>query len=476
MDACKGRTGRNHWALRVGGTQMSVSGRSLVGRSLACVVALWLAGVAAAQDWRLPGEYQTKCVAHDFNVPGQGFYISGSGFYISGSGFYISGSAGGMVRGDITFVDPSHKYPNTTLFPQTVGQIMASAGVPSSGVLFDLTMGRDVVIVVADDFAGGAFALPAALRDPFATETTLELLARLAEDGEFSHGALVMHHLNAAIADLRVFRPAHDPDRPELTVWTHENGENQLVVVGLDLSSFGGGTTSETELIDEGEIATALDSGIATLERSLPEGVVDPMVVVNLSWVLLPCPTVEAFLANRDSFQTFEEYVAGLGFVPAGVLLEDVIAEMNKSTNPALQEILDSDTMPDVRFVAAAGNFSLGYQMFPAAWRRVVGVAVSPVTRTFPDRYSNRGDVHIPGEWVTFQALDETGVLGPETILSYAGTSYASPLVALYVALDGAGPMRCAGTAGLSSPLVLDPSDPTPADIPLIQAIDGCPP
>ncbi len=452
---------------------MSTSGRSLAMRMLACSVALWLGVGALAQEWELPRDYQVKCVAHDFNVPGQGFYISGSGFYISGSGFYISGSTGGMVRGDITFTDPGLMYPNTTLLPQTVGQVVASAGVPSAGILFDLAMDRDVLLVVADDFAGGAYQLPGALHDPFATETTLEELAHLVEDGQFSHGALVMHHVNVAVANLRVFSPAHDPARPELTIWTHETTGKKLIVAGLDLSGFPGTANPRPELIDEAEIATALQEGLEALTADLPEGVADPVVVVNLSWVLLPCPTVQAFLANRDSFQTFEEYVAGLDFVPGTALLEDVILEMNKSTDPALQGVLDSDAMPDVQFVAAAGNFSLSYQMLPAAWTRVVGVAVSPVTRPFPDRYSNVGDVHIPGEWVTFQALDEAGGLGPETILSYAGTSYAAPLVALYVALDAAGGMQCVST-GPGSPLVADPSNPSPADILLIQAIDSC--
>src|SRR5690606_14328274 len=124
---------------------------------------------------------------------------------------------------------------------------------------------------------------------------------------------------------------------------------------------------------------------------------------------------------------TFEEYVAGVAVISGPTDFESVVKALNQSTDPELQSLLDVGRRPNhlanARFVAAAGNFSLQYPMLPAAFSQVVGVAVSPVTRAFPDRYSNAGDVHIPGEWVTFQALDETGALGPETSLSYAGTS-----------------------------------------------------
>ena len=460
---------------------MSFSVGSVTSRFLPClaVLALWVAaGAQPADSVGLPEDLHEKCVAHEFNVPGQGFYISGSGFYISGSGFYISGSAGGMVRGDITFVDPQLVYPNTTLLPRTVGQVTQAIGVPSTGSAFDLSMDRDVMLVVADDFAGGSYQLPTALRDPAASTVTLAELAHLVSTGEFSHGALVMHHVNAAIADLRVFRALHDPSLPEMTIWEHETTGKHLIVVGLDLGGFVGAAAGPRP-IGEDEVFDALNGGLEGLIGKLPSGLAPEALVVNLSWVLLPCATVQAFLDNIDTFQTFEEYVAGVAVISGPTDFESVVKALNQSTDPELQSLLDVGRRPNhlanARFVAAAGNFSLQYQMLPAAFSQVVGVAVSPVTRAFPDRYSNAGDVHIPGEWVTFQALDETGALGPETSLSYAGTSYASPLVALHVALDEAGAMRCVPPAGQASPLITTTTSGDPADIALVEAINGCP-
>lgn len=450
---------------------------------------LMLLSMAAAQPqpgFDLPDDLDEapRCVAHELNVPTQGFYLSGSGFYLSGSGFYLSGSTGGMIRGAITYVDPELKHPNTTLPALGIGDIMLSMGLPSSGRLFHQGLVEDVLIVVADDFAGGHFGLPDALQDPAAATTTLADLRPLIASGEFSHGALVMHHLNAAVAATGDFTLVTGLGRDDVTVWTQSVDGPRLIVAGLDLTSATG--TTGPVAISEADVYRKLTDGLESLIPNLPVAAPPARIVVNMSWVLLPCPTVEAFIANIDAYPTFLDYLAGLGI---GIDdLSAALGALNSSLDRDLQALLNSPERVrrqgfDVAYVAAAGNFSLGYQMLPAGWSEVLGVAVEEVPREFPGRYSNVGDVTVPGEWVAFRPLRD-GSPGVPTLLAYAGTSYAAPVAALYVALDMASANLCVrAPAGLgaSAPtpptLELHPGPGTaPADVPLVAAIDACVP
>ena len=86
------------------------------------------------------------------------------------------------------------------------------------------------------------------------------------------------------------------------------------------------------------------------------------------------------------------------------------------------------------------------------------------------------GDVAVAGEWTQFQPLDELGVLGQPTNLYYAGTSYAAPVAALFVASD----MAAQGACTSPQPLPALTTDATgapivpPADEPLGTAAARC--
>lgn len=409
----------------------------------------------------LPEELQgDRCVAHELNTYGQGLYLSGSGLY-------LSGSTGGMVRGSVTFTDPELHHPNTTLPSYTVGQVVGRAEarplhLPAD--LYPFLLGRrleaDVVIVVADDFAG-KFRLPPVLNTPLASQVTMAQIESMVDDGELTHGALVMHHVNAAIASLGTFEPATAAHADDRTVWVDPSTGKRLAVVGLDLTSVSGGPEISTSAVAE-----ALGGGVRGVLDDLDAyfaagGSWDPQgVVINMSWVFLPCATVAAFIDNKDAFDSLERYLDALGVDVAAHGIDLVMAAMNAVNDPALVRLLGVDPqrpeypVQDFAFVAAAGNFSLPYSMLPAGWPAVVSVAVQDEGHVFPGRYSNVGDVTMPGEWVTFQPLYRLELLGEGTLLSYAGTSYAAPLVSLYAALDMAsGQPQCLYQPGSPPPL-----------------------
>ena len=90
-----------------------------------------------------------------------------------------------------------------------------------------------------------------------------------------------------------------------------------------------------------------------------------------------------------------------------------------------------------VVYVASAGNFGLGFPMYPAAWPLVVGTssqdgAAAPANFTSQkSSFSNSGQVMAPG------ALFELGRSpNGERSIAYAGTSFAAPVVSLFTALD----------------------------------------
>src|SRR5690606_36691767 len=127
---------------------------------------------------------------------------------------------------------------------------------------------------------------------------------------------------------------------------------------------------------------------------------------------------------------------------------------------------------PKATLVAASENFCMGYEMLPASWRQVVGVAVRRERqRTLLGRHSSSGDVSVADEWVGFQPLTLDGALGDPTILSYAGTSYAAPLVSLYAALDlSRSAPQSRHLQPNEPPLTKSPE----LDVPLVDAIGAC--
>lgn len=408
--------------------------------------------------------YQTerRCLAHEGTLPGQTMFISGSTLF-------ISGSAGPFAVGTDLMYEANGVTTQVEARPPSyyLGQPPAAAGVPTLAELLGPTDAAegDVVIFVADDFSGGHFRLPSEVLgfDRFSlTAAELEDLVNKLSNGDvISHGASVLHHLNSLVAATGHYEPVDLGQTHDGThVWRNTDSSAKLVLRALDLSQQASAGT-----IDTADIATALVDGIRGAWDELAGlDVQASAYVINLSWVLLPCKTVADFIADRGigRFATFGDYLGALA--DRNPDLEDELATGEGfaanlariltwvGPEDGLHELVNGDERVNLfeaggarRFavVAAAGNFSLPYQMFPADWPFVVGAGAADYPQS-QRRYSNVADVVVPGEWFQLVREDDSPVE-----LSYAGTSYSAPAVSLFTAINlvsaGQG-AHCAGT------------------------------
>ena len=403
---------------------------------------------------------QPRCLAHEGSVPSQALHLSGS----------ISGLVLGpvVVNGaTVASRTPADSLTETVHAPQPQSPV---AGVPLGPLFADLVAtatGPDdgVVILVPDDFTPGRFDLAPAL---FGLVTGMEAEVQgILNKGGLSHGALVLHHLNALIAATGAYVLDTSVSGNGTFRWLPRSGSGPTILVrGLFLDADEDGRITTTEIADT--MATAMaeldhdeDLNGATLRGA----------VVNMSWVLLPCRTVDDFEANRDQFATFQDYMSALGranFDLSAAELEQAFKAL--LTHAASSEDLLVGMQRAARgasnaywlaFAAAAGNFELPYQMLPAAWTSVVGVG-SYADGDPPPPFSNIAEVLAPGAWFELEPLggsapSSAGVTASSVPISYAGTSFAVPYVSLFLGLDMAAGSRCTGPAGAAPGLSSDP-------------------
>lgn len=413
--------------------------------------------VTAAEDYATAD----RCLAHGFAVPGQGLHVSGSGLH-------VSGSTGGLVIGDVVILDENSD-PVQTATSRHPWQFMQDvSGIPPAATFKALlgnglesvsrAAGRTVVILVADDFAGGKVTIPGEVFTYGPSD--LPKLDSLVASGSLSHGALVLHHLNSLISGSGLFGfvpvSAPVPGRYEW-VPTADHGD-RLIIQAVDLRS------ANTPLITTGAIVSGLYAGVESLRGEL-SGEQDVHFVVNMSWVLLPCATVEAFDGARADFLTFEKYLAALeveGFDPGAAGDPTYTANVLRllswvGPEDSLFKLIAGDpsfstSVPftlfesaKVAFVAAAGNFGMDYQMLPAAWPMVVGVGAPrgdqlPGLQQEPPPFTNSSEVAAPGAWFLLQRSPEfdapTSIEEPDSVVSYAGTSFSAPMISLFTAVD----------------------------------------
>lgn len=435
------------------------------------------------------------CVAHEFNVPGQGVHLSGSGVH-------LSGSVGGMVLGPIVYEDSEDPSASAALTPTDVRTVVMDTTGPAESAFLDQELTRDVLIIVADDFAKGNYTVP---RDVFTLtndETSRDMLRTMVETGEFSHGALVMHHLNELIAatgrfDLVKDQLTYRRDNADITIpvyfwqWVVGSEPRTVIVAPLDMSDLAGDPAT-VEAIDVAGVVNALNSYLGQLFGAVASAHNQALddVVVNFSWVFLPCASIQEFLDDPREFDSYDEYLEWIELLDETVDFGQLMRFLGDVDDQYLVDIFQEGGSVEgsaqrTMFVAAAGNFSREYQMLPAGWSHVVGASVAEVpARELPGRYANFGDVTVAGEWISLQELSENGGMTQATQLSYAGTSFAAPLVTLYSALDLVGEERCSGYDSSNPAMREEPrltigsmpkdafSD--PGDVWLPTAIDDC--
>ena len=371
-----------------------------------------------------------NCVINAFNTPGQGYRMSGSGYRMSGS------------TGGLTTLPPEYTYTKGRYRWGSVASRPAATLSPAqSGAELIRTLGRaggnldaayDSAVVVVDDFGKDAYFLNDHVyrfQDVYGDTLTTPLFEMLVTKQLLSHGAVVLNHVNAVIYGTSMY-DLLNVEKTEV-IWKHRQSGALLVVKAVNTYGF----DTDYVAVETSKALNELQNNYGILKGS-----------VNMSFAVVPCDTVDNFIQYRDYFDNFWEYLEALADVNNVVtsLHEELFqAVTTPFKDDALHRFIgkQSDVNSEKRgyvYVASSGNFSMPYQMYPAAWEEVVGVSASsedePFNRAF---FSNDGEVMDKGAWfelLNFKDLVNGSRVSPQ--LFYAGTSFSAPNVSVFSAVD----------------------------------------
>ena len=402
---------------------------------------------------------------------------------IAGQGARAVGSIGGLAIKPNPVDSSGASIP--TFDPFTVGSDMFTTADPTSS--------EPTAIIIVDDFNGnedleqpGVYFLDQrdgpTLAGLTSGATEAEVTA-LEDAGQYSHGALVFNHTLALLsagdptprpADFVVNLPVEDIEiNVPAFIFTGPN----IVVAALDTQDF-----------NTAIIGGRLQATIQTLARQQIR-----RFAVNLSFGLVPCSVLADIEAGvqRQPDLTFEEYQAEVfdenkdnPDVDAAQLREDLVniltTPVNVDSDPLLTgaetnpEQFANAAVTDITYLAASGNYSLPYSLYPGYWSEFVSTSAHNLADTSappvrdPD-YSNTGEVLMPGGYYKLTAYDpDTGGFRTYSEISIAGTSFAAPVLSVFTALDFTQTApRCARISpSITSPLAFFKTDPTPTSLP----------
>lgn len=347
---------------------------------------------------------------------------AGQGLQAVGAGLQAVGAVGGLFQG------PTADLTAPLITAGTVGGELERQ--LSEGFYGE----NDSVLFIVDDFGAGV-DLPAELSAPGAD------LAALAP--RISHGALVLHHVLGLVATALRDRTG--------------DGTRGLNSIG-DYFVFGSGYGRlYIQVVDVGDMNTDDIPGkiVDAIDAYSDDGYRAFKMFVNMSFAVVPCSVLEDF-RNASQLVTFDAYVAALAAVnrvEEGSVadLEELVSTPVKIGEDPLLEYLAcpfprADGLPAcdggigdeygpferLVHVAASGNYGNGYALYPAAADHVVSVGALDGTEGGYQAadYSNAAQMAAPG------GLFELATVAGRTI-AYAGTSFAAPEVALFLAIDG---------------------------------------
>lgn len=349
-----------------------------------------------------------NCAINEFSLPGQGYWVSGS--------------VGGL-----------------SYQPVTTATSAGKVGSSLQGSFFTgATLNRSMVILIADDFKNGVYELGNALF----TQTTLDQLAiqNLQQIGALSHGALVARHAR----DVLLGTGRYSFISYSSGEWRYKetSTNSRLTVKAID-----------TGLSNSAVIADKIKTYLQFLALK------NQTAVVNLSFALMPCAVktdFEQWDLQTSGVQTFEAYMQALATLNS-INYDELVAAIVESTNlpnDPLLGLINDPAYGATRhvYVAASGNFSLKYSMYPANWKNVVNVTGSaassgPDGRLRNDKFFNQGEImHVAASLV----LSPPPLVLNSKKVYYLGTSFSAPTVSVFSALDLAGWLKCGGGNGVS--------------------------
>ena len=363
-----------------------------------------------------------------------------------GQGFRARGATGGLAA----LQPPYTAMPTAITNPAILGE-----EVYNLAALSDLS--RNVTILVIDDFNGDTTLSP--VKPPvyklgkdvyklsersFSTNLNTRLsqldteLARLETTNQISHGAMVMNHINAMILGSGHYSAG------ELDI-----SDGRVSIKNIHTGRYIHVQAVDTEDLDTSEVASRMNAALQTeLDKNRKQ------IVVNMSFAIVPCTVRDDFEANRALYPTFQHYsneVATANDALRGTT--ETVTQFRNRVRRELTRPFDGDpiqtliksnnvtvqlgTTGNLIYVAAAGNFGLGYSMFPAAWPEVVSASSNDADATTRSVFSNKGEVMLTGAWtILTNPAGINGTSSDNNKVVYAGTSFSSPALSVFSAFD----------------------------------------
>jgi hypothetical protein len=307
---------------------------------------------------------------------------------------------------------------------------------------------RNATILIVDDFHGVY-----SLKPELFTQTTLDgvTLPALQDSGKLSHGALVLQHTKDVIQGTGLY-PYRSTTRLGdkiiyRTTQLVSRFTKTLTVKTLD-PGFANGTS---------EIAGSITSAVMAQKLNAALDAPGGPFVVNMSFAFLPCLAYADYIRWDEKTisidETFIEYVEALTLKQSPSVSSDEMANLlvaaTDTSNDPLKKLLFTDKAIFKHvFVAASGNYGFNTPMFPAQWPWVMDVTGS--TAKEPNLRStllfNKGGIMETG--ASFKLEASRFVLNPNLYpplknVYYIGTSFSTPSLSVFSALDLAGKKHC---------------------------------
>ncbi len=374
------------------------------------------------------------CPANEFTTPGQGLQAVGAGLQ-------AVGAIGGLLLAPATALEST--LLNVDQVTDHLDFVLAPQQHP------------DVTMILVDDFGEDIHTLPAAVLDGSADAATLR---QLADSGEITHGALVLHHTLELFAG-RGYQ--------ETARFVEPNHQIHTVVLARSTAPQAGSFVLRlvnTHDRDTAGIAGAIRQVFGAQPVSQQPS---RRFVVNMSFVMLPCAVTADLEAS--GIRTFEDYLEALaiinqvevdeltGLVTAAPQDDDLLEYFRCPFNTAGDCTATNAYADTIVHVASSGNFGSDFPLLPAAAPTVIAVSSQDAEHgSFRQRsgFANTGSVMAPG--ANFQLATSGGMT-----IAYAGTSFAAPILSVLTAIDmSRTPPECSATNarvdGMETPVLAD--------------------
>ncbi len=358
------------------------------------------------------GDDYRNCVATSFDVPGQGLRAMGSGLR-------AMGSVGGLFINSPSNLVKNYSAQDVSSYLKNFADYRANDAVGII-VLDQFSFDAGKKRVSAYSVGSDVYELVDAVS---ISEDALEdTFKNLRATGQLSHGALVFEHTQEIVDGLPNTSPAWRNRYYKDEKTFYRNGQ-KIVVKAVDVKDF-----------DTALVASTLEQAIRNLEA---KGVTK--ISINMSFSIVPCVLSE-LARDYDSIEAYLEDIEAKAEAEGEDFDADTfinsLSLLTARTNDPLLATINTNygqgiwDRGNVAVVAAAGNYSSSIPLLPALAPDVVSASSFDFPTNTASSFSNKGEVAAPG-WV-FRLDDST----KGRLISFAGTSFSSPAVAVYAALD----------------------------------------